>query len=84
MTMRDKSFSSSRAHYRRLARSGKILLMDLPCGPDALCDITAELCRRNAFNEDVYIRPVFYKSEESFGIRLDELAHDFFIVAFPK
>ena len=72
------------AHYKRLALSAKLLLMDLPCGPDELGEITAELCRRNGFREDVYIRPVVYKSEETFGVRLDDLEHDFFIVAFPN
>ena len=72
------------AHYKRLAQSAKILLMDLPAGPEELCAITAELCRRNAFRSDVYIRPVLYKSEETFGVRLDDLEHDFFIVAFPN
>jgi len=73
-----------RAHYERLAQSAKILMMDLPYDADGLGEITAELCRRNGFREDVYIRPVVYKSEETFGVRLDDLAHDFFIVAFPN
>ena len=72
------------AHYRRLAASAKVLLMDLPTTPAGLSDITAELCRRNGFRSDVYIRPVVYKSEETFGVRLDDLAHDLFIVAFPN
>ena len=72
------------AHYRRLAASAKVLLMDLPFAPGELSEITAELCRRNGFRSDVYIRPVIYKSEETFGVRLDDLEHDLFIVAFPN
>lgn len=72
------------AHFRRLAASGKVLLMDLPLEPERLGQITAELCRRNGFRSDVYLRPVMYKSEETFGIRLDELEHDLFIVGFPN
>lgn len=71
------------AHFRRFTASAKLLLMDLPPVAE-LTEITAELCRRNAFREDVYVRPVAYKSEESLGVRLDELASDFFIVAVPN
>ncbi len=72
------------AHYRRLQASAKVLLMDLPCTPNELAEITGELCRRNGFRGDVYIRPVLYKAEETFGVRLDDLEHDLFIVAFPN
>lgn len=72
------------AHFRRLAASAKVLLMELPCAPERLSGIAAELCRRNAFRSDVYLRPVMYKSEESFGVRLDDLENDLFIVAFPN
>ena len=51
------------AHYRRLRRSGNLLLMDLPQSDDELTEITLELCRRNAFRGDVYIRPLLFKSE---------------------
>jgi branched-chain amino acid aminotransferase len=72
------------AHFRRLAASAKVLLMDLPCAPDELSQLTVELCRRNGFRSDVYIRPVLYKSEETFGVRLDDLEHDLFIVEFQN
>jgi branched-chain amino acid aminotransferase len=72
------------AHYRRLQASGKVLLMDVARGPHDLTRITAELCRRNGFRCDVYIRPLLYKSEEAFGVRLDGLRHELSIVAFPN
>jgi branched-chain amino acid aminotransferase len=72
------------AHFRRLKASARVLLMDLPFPPATLAELTAELCRRNDFHSDVYIRPVMYKSEETFGVRLDDLEHDLFIVAFPN
>ncbi|MGD1065190.1 MAG: aminotransferase class IV [Vulcanimicrobiaceae bacterium] len=68
------------AHFRRFTANAKLLLMDLP--PIAeLTAIVTELCRRNGFREDVYLRPVAYKSEESLGVGLDGLAGDFFVVA---
>lgn len=72
------------AHFRRLAASANVLLMDLPFASGAMAEITAELCRRNGFRTDVYLRPVVFKSEESFGVRLDDLEHDLFIVGFPN
>jgi branched-chain amino acid aminotransferase len=72
------------AHFKRLRRSGNVLLMDLPQGDEELTEITLELCRRNGFRADAYIRPLLYKSEEFFGVRVDGVAHDLAIVAFPN
>jgi branched-chain amino acid aminotransferase len=72
------------AHYERLRRSGNVLLMDLGYGAEELTEITLELCRRNGFRTDAYIRPILFKSEELLGVRLDDVAHEFSIVAFPN
>lgn len=72
------------AHYRRLKRSGNVLLMDLPGDEEALTEITLELCRRNGFRCDAYIRPLLFKSEEFFRPRIDDVGHDLAIVAFPN
>jgi branched-chain amino acid aminotransferase len=72
------------AHFRRLRRSGNVLLMDLPADDEALAQITLELCRRNGFRCDVYIRPLLFKSEEAFGVRVDGIGHDLSILAFPN
>ncbi|HEY6234158.1 MAG TPA: branched-chain amino acid transaminase [Candidatus Elarobacter sp.] len=72
------------AHYRRLRRSGNVLLMALPLDDEALTEITLELCRRNGFRCDAYIRPLLFKSEEFFRPRIDGVGHDLSIVAFPN
>ncbi len=72
------------AHYERMRRSGRVLLMDLPHDAEKLAEITLELCRRNGFRTDAYIRPILFKSEELLGVRLDDVAHEFSIVAFPN
>ena len=54
-----------REHYERLIRGCSILRMELPYSVDDLCDITVDLLERNGFAEDVYIRPLAYKSEEA-------------------
>ena len=71
-------------HFKRLRRSGNVLLMDLAHSDEELTEITLELCRRNGFRTDAYIRPLLYKSEELFGVRVDDVAHDLAIVAFPN
>ena len=60
-------------HYRRLGASSRLLRMDLSRSPEELCDITIELIRKSDFREDVYIRPLVYKSSEALGVRLDGL-----------
>lgn len=72
-----------REHYARLLRSASVLLIDIPYDTDDLCRITAELLRREAFREDVYIRPIAYKASEEIGVRLHKLASDLAIFATP-
>ena len=70
-------------HYDRLAQSAGILMMRLPHTTAELTDITVELCVRNGFRSDVYLRPLAYKSTEDVGVRLHDTADAFAIVALP-
>ncbi len=72
-----------REHYERLHTSAKILMMDLPHSIDELVEITTELCRRNGFEENIYIRPLMYKSAEDVGVRLTGVPDAFAIAALP-
>jgi len=72
-----------RDHYDRLALSAKILLMELPHSIDELIDITVELCVRNRFAQNVYIRPCIFKSAEDVGVRLHDVPSAFAIVPIP-
>lgn len=72
-----------REHYERLAASAKILLMELPLATEALMEATVELCKRNAFETDVYIRPCVFKSAEDVGVRLHDAPSSFAIVPLP-
>jgi branched-chain amino acid aminotransferase len=62
-----------REHYERLTRSCRILGIGLDKSVDELCEITAELVRQNGYREDVYIRPLAYKSSEIVGVRMHNL-----------
>lgn len=64
-------------HYQRLHRSANILAMNLRYSVEELCDLTIQLVRRNANRQDVYIRPIVYKSSEIVGVRLHGIDDDF-------
>ena len=67
-------------HYKRMLDGSRILKIDLPYSVDQLCQLTRELVERSGCRENVYIRPLAYKSSESLGVRLHDLKNDFLII----
>ena len=67
-------------HYKRMVEGCRILKITLPYTVDKLCRLTGELVRKSGYQEDVYIRPLAYKSSEALGVRLHNLEDDFLIV----
>ncbi len=70
-------------HYERLHKGSHILNISLPYTVDELCRITVELVAKCGFEEDLYIRPLAYKSSESLGVRLHDLDDDFLVFVIP-
>jgi branched-chain amino acid aminotransferase len=70
-------------HYQRLEDGSRLLRINLPHSVDELCQITVELVRKCSFKEDIYIRPLAYKSSEALGVRLHDLDNDFLVFAIP-
>ena len=71
-------------HYERLLQGCKIMLLDIPYSADELMDITIELLKRTGYREDVYIRPIAYKSEELVAnLMLHKLSSDFALIIVP-
>jgi len=68
-------------HYHRQLDACKILNISLPYDKDKLCEVTIETIRRAGFMENVYCRPLAYKSSEAIGVRLHGLEDDFFVIA---
>ncbi len=62
-----------RDHYRRFLDSGKILMASLAEDVDDLAAITLDLLRREAYQQDCYIRPIGYKADPVIGVRLHNL-----------
>ncbi len=70
-------------HAERLRRNAGMLLMDPVPSVDELTRLIVETIQRNKFQQDVYVRPSFYKSSRVIGVRLHHLDHDLYIVAIP-
>ena len=72
-----------REHIERLRQSAKIMRMQLNYSDDELVKITHELALKNGYTEDVYIRPMVYKSSEAVGVRMHDLEDDFLLFVTP-
>ncbi|HEY8735583.1 MAG TPA: branched-chain amino acid transaminase [Candidatus Dormibacteraeota bacterium] len=72
-----------REHYARMQRSVKVLKLELPVPIDELCQVSIELIRMNNFRQDLYIRPLAFKSSEEIGVRLHNLKNSFAIYVTP-
>lgn len=70
-------------HYERLLNGCRVLKINLPYTASELCQITVEMVARCGFQEDIYVRPMAYKSSEAIGVRLHNLDDDFLVFAFP-
>ena len=70
-------------HYQRLENGCRLLRINLLHPIEELCQITVELVRKCGFKEDIYIRPLAYKSSEALGVRLHDLDDDFLVFAIP-
>jgi branched-chain amino acid aminotransferase len=72
-----------REHYRRLLRNGRLLRSKPAESIDELMEITLEVLRRHGKSEDLYIRPILYKSARSLRLQLSGLAEKMAVYAFP-
>jgi len=69
-------------HFQRWKANAGILRITVPHSALELSEIAAELCRRNDFQTDIYIRPLAYKSAARIGVSTDD-TDSFSIVAVP-
>ena len=70
-------------HFARLARSCRILKIDLPYSTDELCNIATKVVGMCGYSEDIYLRPLAYKSSEVVGVRLHNLDDDLLMYVTP-
>ena len=73
-----------REHYERLLRGCRLLMLDIPYSLDELCNITVELVERCGYAQDIYVRPLAYKSSEMVAnLKLHEIDSDFCLMVVP-
>ena len=72
-----------RDHFERLKRSARILRIEIPESADELCELTVDLVRRSGYMEDVYVRPLAYKSASVIGPRMHDVEDDLNIFVIP-
>lgn len=73
-----------REHFVRFLDGCKMLRMTLPVDADDLVGLSAELVKQCGYREDIYLRPLAYKSAEVVAnLKLHELEDDFTLIAVP-
>jgi branched-chain amino acid aminotransferase len=70
-------------HFERLRKSCRIMRIDFPYDNEELYSITTKIVEMSGYREDVYLRPLAYKSSEVLGVRLHDLEDDFLIFIAP-
>lgn len=70
-------------HFKRLLRSCRILKLDIEQTVQELTEIAVKLVEMCGYREDIYIRPMAYKSSEEVGVRLHNLESDFLLFVTP-
>jgi branched-chain amino acid aminotransferase len=69
-------------HFRRWKANAGILRIGIAPDASELCAIAVELIRRNHFRENIYLRPLAYKSGEKIGVQPDN-RDAFALIAVP-
>lgn len=72
-----------RDHFQRIHHSAHIMRMKVNHTPKDLTDILCELLRKENYRQNVYVRPLVYKSSEMIGVRLHDIEDDLTIFALP-
>jgi branched-chain amino acid aminotransferase len=70
-------------HYQRLLNSCRVLKIDIGYSTEELCQLTIQLVERNGYREDIYVRPIAYKSSHVVGVKLHDLEADFLLFITP-
>ena len=70
-------------HVERIFNSAKIMRLNPQITKDQMCKILIELVKKNNYREDIYIRPIIYKSSEIVGLRMHDLDDDFLAYIVP-
>ena len=71
-------------HYERMLAGCKIMRINLPYSVSELSNITTDMVERSGYRQDIYVRPLAYKSEERVAtLYLGHLEDGFSVFAIP-
>ncbi len=70
-------------HFRRLLHSARMMAMQTSYDIESLIQLTLDVLRTDAWRQDVYMRPTFYKADMGIGVRLHDLRDDFCLFTMP-
>jgi branched-chain amino acid aminotransferase len=70
-------------HAQRLRKSAHVLEMELRYSDEEIVETIMTMVEQAGFKEDLYIRPMVYKSQEVLGVRLHDVEEDFLIYCAP-
>ena len=72
-----------REHIERIRQSAKIMRMAIRYSNDELVAMVQQVAERSGYREDLYIRPMVYKSSRVVGVRLHDLEDEFLLFVTP-
>ncbi len=72
-----------REHVQRIRQSAKIMRLSVTLSEDQMVEVIADLVQRNGYREDVYVRPIIYKSSQQIGLRVHNLDDNFLVYVAP-
>ena len=72
-----------RDHVRRVLQSAKIMRLGVRHSEDEIVEIIEQVAEMSGFREDVYIRPMVYKSQQVVGLRMHDLEEEFLVYVTP-
>lgn len=71
-------------HYVRFLNGCRVMMIKMPYTEDELVRLTVEMVERNEYREDIYIRPLGFKSAEKVAVlRLQNLEDEFALFPIP-
>ena len=71
-------------HFRRLLHSARMMAMQTSYDEESLIQLTLDLLRTDNWQQDIYMRPTFYKADMGIGVKLHDLKDEFcmFVMAY--
>jgi branched-chain amino acid aminotransferase len=73
----------AREHFERIRESAHIMHIGLDLSVDEMMDICEQVVAKCGYREDVYIRPIAYKSGAVIGPRMHDVDDDYLMFVMP-